>query len=209
MFTTIGFMVKLMQYWPKPVTLISENVVLEPLSASHLRDLQQAVKDGLLFNHWYSNIPEPRDMENEIKRRLSIQEANSMLPFAVLTKRNSRAVGMTTYMNVDKGNKRVEIGSTWYAKSVQRTSLNTECKLILLEHAFEVLNCICVEFRTHFMNHQSRKGIERLGAKLDGILRSNAIQKNGTIRDTAVYTIIQSEWSTVKANLEYQLTKAR
>ena len=132
-----------------------------------------------------------------------------MLPFAVLTKRNDKAVGMTTYMNVDKANKRVEIGSTWYAKSVQRTSLNTECKLILLEHAFEVLNCICVEFRTHFMNHQSRKGIERLGAKLDGILRSNAIQKNGTIRDTAVYTIIQSEWSTVKANLEYQLTRER
>tara|TARA_B100001996_G_scaffold356041_1_gene319100 strand:+ start:36 stop:665 length:630 start_codon:yes stop_codon:yes gene_type:complete len=209
MFTTIDFMVKLMQYWPKPVSLISKNVVLEPLSINHLNDLKQAVKDGFLFNHWYSNIPEPRNMENEIKRRLALQEANSMLPFAVLTKRNDKAVGMTTYMNVDKGNKRVEIGSTWYAKSVQRTSLNTECKLILLEHAFEVLNCICVEFRTHFMNHQSRKGIERLGAKLDGILRSNAIQKNGTIRDTAVYTIIQSEWSTVKANLEYQLTRER
>ena len=209
MFITIDFMVKLMQYWPKPVSLISKNVVLKPLSLNHLNDLKQAVKDGSLFNHWYGNIPEPRNMENEIKRRLALQEANSMLPFAVLTKRNDKAVGMTTYMNVDKGNKRVEIGSTWYAKSVQRTSLNTECKLILLEHAFEVLNCICVEFRTHFMNHQSRKGIERLGAKLDGILRSNAIQKNGTIRDTAVYTIIQSEWSTVKANLEYQLTRER
>jgi len=202
-------MVELMYYWPKPVTLFSESVKLEPLSVNHLRDLHQAVKDGLLFNHWYSNIPEPKDMEKEIKRRLALQESNSMLPFAVITKRNDRAVGMTTYMNVDKDNKRVEIGSTWYAKSVQRTSLNTECKLILLEHAFEKLNCICVEFRTHIMNHQSRRGIERLGAKLDGILRSNAIQKNGTIRDTAVYTIIQSEWSTVKANLEYQLTRVR
>ena len=202
-------MVELMYYWPKPVTLISESVKLEPLSVNHLRDLHQAVMDGLLFNHWYSNIPEPKDMEKEIKRRLALQKANSMLPFAVIIKRDDRAVGMTTYMNVDKDNKRVEIGSTWYAKSVQRTSLNTECKLILLEHAFEKLNCICVEFRTHFMNHQSRRGIERLGAKLDGILRSNAIQKNGTIRDTAVYTIIQSEWSTVKANLEYQLTRAR
>ena len=132
-----------------------------------------------------------------------------MTPFAVITKRDNKAVGMTTYMNVDRENKRVEIGSTWYAKSVQRTSLNTECKLILLEHAFEELKCICVEFRTHFMNHQSRRGIERLGAKLDGILRSNAIQKNGTIRDTAVYTIIQSEWSSVKANLQYQLTRTR
>ncbi len=198
-----------MHYWPKPVTLISENVKLEPLSVKHLSDLKQAVTDGLLFNHWYTSIPESKDMENEIKRRLGLQAANSMLPFAVITKMDGRAVGMTTYMNVDKDNKRVEIGSTWYAKSVQRTSLNTECKLVLLEHAFEKLNCICVEFRTHFMNHQSRRGIERLGAKLDGILRSNAIQKNGTIRDTAVYTIIQSEWSSVKANLQYQLTRTR
>ena len=202
-------MVRSMHYWPKPVTLISENVKLEPLSVKHLSDLKQAVTDGLLFNHWYTSIPESKDMENEIKRRLGLQAANSMLPFAVITKMDGRAVGMTTYMNVDKDNKRVEIGSTWYAKSVQRTSLNTECKLVLLEHAFEKLNCICVEFRTHFMNHQSRRGIERLGAKLDGILRSNAIQKNGTIRDTAVYTIIQSEWSSVKANLQYQLTRTR
>ena len=202
-------MVIIMDYWPKPVILISKNIQLEPLSTAHLEDLKQAVKDGFLFNHWYTSIPEPRGMENEIKRRLALQEANSMLPFAVITKKDGKAVGMTTYMNVDKVNKRVEIGSTWYAKSVQRTSLNTECKLALLIHAFEKLNCICVEFRTHFLNHQSRRGIERLGAKLDGILRSNAIQKNGTIRDTAVYTIIKSEWSTVKANLEYQLTRKR
>ena len=127
----------------------------------------------------------------------------------MISKINNKAVGMTTYMNVDYENKRVEIGSTWYAKSVQRTSLNTECKLLLLNHAFERLNCICVEFRTHFLNHQSRRGIERLGAKLDGILRSNSIQKNGTIRDTAVYSIILSEWTSVKANLEYELGRSR
>ena len=195
--------------WPKPTTLSLHNVRLEPLSKEHLDDLIVAVKDGKLYNHWYTSIPEPKDMNAEINRRLDLQKKKSMLPFAVISMRNNKAVGMTTYMNVDRDNKRVEIGSTWYAKSVQRTSLNTECKLMLLEHAFERLDCICVEFRTHFMNHQSRKGIERLGAKLDGILRSNAIQKNGTIRDTAVYSIIKDEWSSVKANLEYQICKER
>ena len=195
--------------WPKPVTLHSKTVQLEPLSIDHISDLINAVKDGNLYNHWYTSIPQPKNMKMEIERRLKLQDMGTMLPFAVISLKTEKAVGMTTYMNVDKENKRVEIGSTWYAKSVQRTSLNTECKLVLLEHAFEKLNCICVEFRTHFMNQQSRRGIERLGAKLDGILRSNAIQKNGTIRDTAVYTIISSEWSSVKANLEYQLVKNR
>ena len=195
--------------WPKPVTLQSKTVHLEPLSIDHVSDFINAVKDGNLYNHWYTSIPQPKKMKMEIERRLKLRDMGTMLPFAVISLKTEKAVGMTTYMNVDKENKRVEIGSTWYAKSVQRTSLNTECKLVLLEHAFEKLNCICVEFRTHFMNHQSRRGIERLGAKLDGILRSNAIQKNGTIRDTAVYTIISSEWSSVKANLEYQLVKNR
>ena len=195
--------------WPKPITLNSRTVRLEPLSIDHVRDLIGAVKDGKLYNHWYTSIPKPKNMKAEIERRLKLQDMGTMLPFAVISLKTEKAVGMTTYMNVEKENKRVEIGSTWYAKSVQRTSLNTECKLMLLEHAFENLACICVEFRTHFMNHQSRRGIERLGAKLDGILRSNAIQKNGTIRDTAVYTIISSEWSSVKANLEYQLVKNR
>ena len=195
--------------WPKPVTLHSKTVQLEPLSIDHVSDLIDAVQDGKLYNHWYTSIPQPKNMKTEIERRLKLQDMGTMLPFAVISLKTEKAVGMTTYMNVEKENKRVEIGSTWYAKSVQRTSLNTECKLMLLEHAFENLACICVEFRTHFMNHQSRRGIERLGAKLDGILRSNSIQKNGTIRDTAVYTIISSEWSSVKANLEYQLVKNR
>jgi N-acetyltransferase len=114
---------------------------------------------------------------------------------------------MTTYMNVDAANRRVEIGSTWYAKRVQRSALNTQCKLLLLTHAFEQLNCIAVEFRTHFFNHQSRRGIERLGAKQDGILRNHQIAPNGTLRDTVVYSIIASEWPTVKAHLTYQLNE--
>jgi N-acetyltransferase len=120
-----------------------------------------------------------------------------------------KAVGMTTYMNIDAGNRRVEIGSTWYRRSVQRTEINTQCKLMLLGHAFEQLGCIAVEFRTHFFNHQSRKGIERLGAKLDGILRSHMVMPNGTLRDTCVYSIIAAEWPTVKAHLTYQLSRPR
>lgn len=130
-----------------------------------------AVQDGKLYDHSYTSILEPKNMNLEIDRRLDLQQKNSMVPFAVISLRDKIAVGMTTYMNVDKENKRIEIGSTWYAKLVQLTSLNTECKLMLLEHAFEKKGCICVEFRAHFMNNQSRRGIERLGAKLDGILR--------------------------------------
>ena len=145
-------------------------------------------------------------MRNEIDRRLGLQAAGSMLPFTVFDA-EGKIAGMSTYMNVDAANRRVEIGSTWYAKAVQRSGLNTQCKCLLLAHAFEQLDCIAVEFRTHFFNHQSRRGIERLGAKQDGILRSHAIAANGTLRDTVVYSIIAAEWPTVKAHLTYQLNE--
>ena len=167
------------------------------------------MKDGELWRLWYTTIPEPEKMAAEIDRRLGLQAEGSMLPFAVIDSATGKAVGMTTYMNVDAANRRVEIGSTWYRKSVQRTDLNTHCKLMLLTHAFETLDCIAVEFRTQFFNHQSRRGIERLGAKLDGILRSHQLQPNGTLRDTCVYSIIASEWPTVKAHLTYQLCRPR
>lgn len=128
-----------------------------------------------------------------------------MLPFAVLDADGS-VVGMTTYMNIDAANKRVEVGSTWYAKCVQRTALNTECKLLLMQQAFETLDCIAVEYRTSFFNQKSRRAIERLGAKLDGVLRNHQLHIDGTLRDTCVYSIIQSEWPTVKSHLTYQLT---
>ena len=143
-------------------------------------------------------------MGKEIDRRLGLQAAGSMLPFTVFDA-DGRIVGMTTYMNIDAANRRVEIGSTWYAKSAQRGPLNTQCKLLLLRHAFETLNCIAVEFRTHFFNHQSRRAIERLGAKQDGILRSHQIAPNGTLRDTVVYSITAAEWPTVQTHLEFQL----
>lgn len=193
----------------QPIHLTGQHALLLPLTHAHHDDLVEAVKDGELWKLWYTFIPQPEKMQAEIERRLDLQAQGSMLPFAIVDKTSVRAVGMTTYMNIDAANRRVEIGSTWYRQSVQRTALNTECKLLLLTHAFEVLNCIAVEFRTHFFNQQSRKGIERLGARLDGVLRSHQLSINGTLRDTCVYSIVASEWPTVKAHLNHQLSKPR
>ena len=192
--------------WPEPVTLVGAHARLEPLSQGHLAGLTEAVKDGDLWKLWYTSIPRPEDMAKEIDRRLGLQAKGSMLPFTVFDA-DGQIAGMSTYMNIDAANRRVEIGSTWYARRVQRTALNTQCKLLLLTHAFEKLNCIAVEFRTHFFNHQSRRGIERLGAKQDGILRNHQVAPNGTLRDTVVFSIIASEWPTAKAHLTFQLNE--
>ncbi|BBO03565.1 MULTISPECIES: GNAT family N-acetyltransferase [Bradyrhizobium] len=190
--------------WPDPITLRGQHARLEPLSQQHLDGLVTAVKDGELSKLWYTAIPLPDNMAKEIDRRLGLQAAGSMLPFTVFDA-GGNIVGMTTYMNIDAANRRVEIGSTWYGKSAQRGPLNTQCKLLLLRHAFETLNCIAVEFRTHFFNHQSRRAIERLGAKQDGILRSHQVAPNGSLRDTVVYSITAAEWPTVRTHLEFQL----
>ena len=192
-----------------PFELQGVHARLEPLQASHLAGLQAAVQDGELWNLWYTLIPTPAGMAAEIQRRLSLQDKGSMLPFAVVDVHSQRIVGMTTYMNIDAVNRRVEIGSTWYARSAQRTALNTECKRMLLGHAFEQWDCIAVEFRTHWFNQQSRKGIERLGAKLDGVLRAHQITANGSLRDTCVYSITAPEWPSVKAHLDHQLSRPR
>ena len=192
-----------------PLSFTGKHADLVPLSMSHHDDLIDAVRDGELWNLWYTFIPTPERMAAEIERRLKLQEAGSMQPFSVMDSRSGRAVGMTTYMNIDAPNRRVEIGSTWYRRSVQRTPINTECKRMLLAHAFESLNCIAVEFRTHWFNHASRAGIERLGAKLDGVLRAHQIAANGSLRDTCVYSITAAEWPAVRAHLDHQLTKPR
>ena len=195
--------------WLEPVTLSGPHARLEPLAKTHCDGLILAAQDGDLSKIWYTAIPSPEKMDAEIDRRLSLHAAGAMLPFTVKDA-NGKIAGMTTYMNVDAANRRVEIGSTWYGKWVQRTALNTQCKLLLLQHAFEKLNCIAVEFRTHFFNHQSRRAIERLGAKQDGIMRNHQIAPNGTLRDTVVYSILPNEWPTVKAHLTYQMDeKAR
>lgn len=195
--------------WPDPITLQGSLVALEPLGPTHADDLVEAAGDGDLHRLWYTTVPAPDRVPAEIERRLKLREAGSMLPFAVRDRATGKAVGMTTYMNIDAASPRVEIGSTWYRKAVQRTGVNTECKLLLLAHAFEGLACIAVEFRTHVMNQQSRRAIERLGAKLDGILRAHQVMPNGTIRDTCVYSIVAPEWPAVKANLEWQLGRSR
>jgi RimJ/RimL family protein N-acetyltransferase len=194
--------------WLHPLVLEGRHARLEPLSRAHHDGLVAAVKDGELWRLLYTFIPNPENVRAEIDRRLGLQAAGTMLPFTV-TQPDGTVAGMTTYMNVDAVNRRVEIGSTWYRASAQRSPLNTQCKLLLLQHAFEQLDCIAVEFRTHFFNHASRRGIERLGAKLDGILRSHQIAPNGTLRDTVVYSIIGSEWPTVKAHLTFQLERPR
>jgi RimJ/RimL family protein N-acetyltransferase len=193
----------------EPVTLAGRNVLLVPLAMEHHDSLVSAARDGKLWELWYTSVPSPDKMQSEIRRRLALQESASMLPFTVVDPVSGEGVGMTTFMNIDAANRRAEIGSTWYAKRVQRTALNTEAKLLLLGHAFENVGCIAVEFRTHFMNQQSRHAIERLGAKLDGILRNHSIAPNGTLRDTCVYSVLVSEWPTVRAHLEWQLNKPR
>ena len=197
-----------MAEWLQPVRLAGAHATLEPLSLEQLPGLTEAAQDGDLYKLWYTAIPSPEGMGAEIQRRLGLQANGTMLPFATRDAAG-KLVGMTTYMNVDAVHKRVEIGSTWTARSAQRGPLNTECKLMLLTHAFETLGCIAVEFRTHFFNQQSRSAIERLGAKLDGILRNHQRASNGTLRDTAVYSIIGSEWPTVKTHLRWQLDKPR
>ncbi len=189
------------------ITLTGTHVELVPLSSEHADDLVAAVRDGELWRLWYTAIPAPDRMAAEIARRLALQAAGSMLPFTVLDGPGGRVVGMTTFMNIDAAAPRVEIGSTWYAARVQRSALNTEAKRLLLAHAFETLGCLAVEFRTHFFNHASRRAIERLGAKLDGVLRNHTRVADGTLRDTCVYSITQSEWPTVRSHLTWQLTR--
>lgn len=191
--------------WPPSIELRGEHASLVPLRPQHRSELASAVADGELWKLWYTGVPAPEDMQTEIARRLDLRAKGSMLPFTVVESGSGHPVGMTTFMNIDAANRRVEIGSTWYAASVQRTGVNTECKRMLLGWAFEGLDCIAVEFRTHFFNHQSRRAIERLGAKLDGILRSHQRSRDGVLRDTCVYSIIASEWPAVRRHLDFQL----
>jgi N-acetyltransferase len=191
--------------WPAPVDLSGPHAALRPLAKEHHDALCDAARDGELWKLWYTSVPSPEGMHAEIERRLSL---SNMRPFTVFDAAG-RVVGMTTYMHTDEVNKRVEIGSTWYARSAQRTPLNTQCKRLLLAHAFDALDCIAVEFRTHRLNTQSRRAIERLGAQLDGILRAHSVASDGSIRDSAVYSITAAEWPAVRSHLDWQLAKPR
>lgn len=177
---------------------------LVPLEMAHADALAHACGDGDLWKVWYTLIPDPERVAEEIERRLALRDAGSMLPFTVLDQRGV-PVGMTTYMNLEPTVPRLEIGHTWYARRVQRTGINTECKLFLLEQAFEVWDCLAVEFRTATFNRQSRQAIERLGARLDGILRSHRRYPDGSLRDTCVYSITAQDWPAVRCNLRFML----
>jgi RimJ/RimL family protein N-acetyltransferase len=192
-------------YPPDAVTLTGVHVQLAPMKSEHLSGLQEAVKDGELWRLWYTFVPTPEQMGNWILKALDEQYSGVSCPFVVIRRADNRIVGSTRYMNIEKDICRLEIGTTWYSQSVQRSAINTECKLLLLEHAFEDLNCLAVEFRTHRLNVQSRRAIERLGAQLDGVLRNHRISANGTVRDTVVYSIISNEWESVKSNLQFFL----
>ena len=192
-----------------PGTLAGRLVTLEPLSYEHREGLSEAVRDGELWNAWYTNVPRPEGMEAEIERRLELQRKGSMLPFTARRNDTGAIIGMTTFMNIDAVTPRVEIGSTWNAVSAHASGTNPDSKLLLLSHAFDVWGCPAVEFRTDFHNQQSRAAIARLGAKQDGVLRSHLRPAAGYTRDTVVFSIIESEWPTVRGHLRYQLDRPR
>lgn len=188
-----------------PVTLENDYVRLEPLAAEHESDLAAAAEG--LDHAWYTSVPRPDGVGAEIARRLARRDAGTMNPWAVRRLDTGRAVGMTTFCNIDQPNRHVEIGYTWLGLEAQRTAVNTAAKLLLLTHAFEACDAIAVEFRTHWHNRQSRAAIARLGAKQDGVLRNHRIGPDGTLRDTVVFSILPHEWPAVKLGLEERLAR--
>ena len=191
----------------EPVTLKGGIATLEPLAAEHEPALAKAASDGELWRLWYTSIAPPDRMRDYVATALDMRDRLGAMPFVVRENATGEVVGCTRYFNVDAVNRRLEIGHTWYAKRVQRTGVNTECKLLLLGHAFETLKCIAVEFRTHWFNHASRAAIARLGAKQDGVLRNHQLMPDGAKRDTVVFSIIDGEWPAVKQHLKFKLAR--
>ena len=194
---------------PEPVTLYGRHVRLEPLHAEHEPDLQEAASDGSLWQLRVTSVPEPDQTAIYIANALMGQHDGSMLPFVVRENASGRVVGCTRFHDIVTPVDRVEIGYTWYAKRVQRSAVNTEAKLLLLGHAFEALGCQVVGLRTDHMNFASQRAIERLGARKDGVIRHHALRRDGTVRDTVMYSITATEWPDVKAHLTWQLERSR
>jgi RimJ/RimL family protein N-acetyltransferase len=193
----------------EPVTLTGAHASVEPLGAEHEQALERAAADGELWRLWYTSIAPPGKMGQYIATALDMRERLGAMPFVVRENASGEIVGCTRYFNVDETNRRLEIGHTWYSKRAQRTAINTECKLMLLTHAFEKLACIAVEFRTHWFNHASREAIARLGAKQDGVLRNHQLMPDGSRRDTVVFSIIDGEWLAAKQHLMFQIERSR
>ena len=190
---------------PEIPTLVGDYVRLEPLSHERAEELCAATEDGKLHELWYTPIPSPETMSAEIDRRLGLYKQGTMMPFATIDVETGKAIGMTTFMNMRLDHFKVEIGSTWMAASYQGTAINPEAKLLMLSYAFDVLGCNAVELRTHEKNSQSRAAIEKLGAKLDGMLRNDMVMPNGTLRNSAVYSITKDEWPGVHDGLVARL----
>jgi RimJ/RimL family protein N-acetyltransferase len=193
----------------EPVTLSARGVDLVPLSLAHEGGLRAAAADGALWTIRVTSVPEPEQTRNYIDSALAMRDAGNRLAFAVVESSSGKVLGCTSYHDIVPNLKRVEIGWTWYRKSSQRTHVNTTCKLLLLTHAFEVLGCHVVGWRTDNFNFASQTAIERLGAKKDGAIRGHALRRDGTIRDTVMYSMRSGEWAEAKAQLLYLLDKPR
>lgn len=193
----------------EPVTLRGAHATLAPMAESDVDALARAAADGEIHNLWYTHVADPARMHEYVAAALAMRDSLGAMPFVARHNASGDIVGSTRYFNVDAVNRRLEIGHTWYAKRVHRTAFNTECKLLLLTHAFEALGCIAVEFRTHWFNFASRAAIARLGAKQDGVLRNHQVGADGSKRDTVVFSIIDNEWPAVKRHLQFQLQKPR
>ncbi|MGY5451660.1 GNAT family N-acetyltransferase [Agarivorans sp. MS3-6] len=187
--------------------LDADDVLLQPLQISHRDALLAAEADGKLSALWYTSIPNASSIDSYLESALLDKQQGRALPFVVVDKHSGKLIGATRYCNADGVNRRLEIGHTWYAKSYQRSAVNTQCKLLLLGYAFDQLNSIAVEFRTHWHNHASRNAIARLGAKQDGVLRNHSVDAQGNYRDTVVFSITNQEWPTVKHSLQYKLAR--
>ena len=191
----------------EPALLVGDHVRLEPLDPRHAPGLAAASADGEGWRKWTTTVPSPDGVPAEVDRRIAEHAAGRMVPWATCLP-DGTPVGMTTYMNIDEPNRRLEIGSTWLSASVQGTRVNPEAKLLQLSRAFDELDCIAVEFRTHWHNRQSRRAIAGLGAKQDGVLRNHSVWRDGTLRDTVVFSIVREEWPAVRSGLRARLGAA-
>jgi RimJ/RimL family protein N-acetyltransferase len=192
---------------PKPATLEGHGVRLEPLSREHEKGLIEAAKDGKLWELWFTSVPEPEKALAYIETALAGQKAGHMLPWAVIDAKTGAVLGSTRYHDIIPETDRVEIGWTWYAQRCQRTHVNTACKLLLFTHAFESLQCEVVGLRTDNFNFRSQRAIEALGAKKDGVIRHHWLRRNGTVRDTVMYSVLAAEWPDVRRHLEFRLKR--
>ena len=194
---------------PAPIVLETAQLRLEPLTADHTAGLEAAARDGELWNLRVTSVPAPGETSAYVSAALKGQADGHMLPFAVIDKASGQVIGTSRYHDIVPAIERLEIGYTWYAKRCQRTHVNTTAKLLLMTHAFETLGAKLVGWRTDNYNFASQRAIERLGAKKDGVLRHHALRRDGTVRDTVMYSLAAGEWPEVKAHLLYQLNKPR